>query len=116
MLRGVGSLPPRLIFISIACLMVAYNLAALGLSIPALQLLQPGQALRFEVIFVVILHARPEDALTLGAVVQTARLFGGEISSAFVTTLARVREQVAWAVDCMFRSGAQVCRIRTYGP
>jgi MFS transporter, DHA2 family, multidrug resistance protein len=47
------------------------------------------------VVFFGILHVRREDALTFGAVLQTARLMGGEIGSAFISTLARVREQVA---------------------
>ena len=38
---------------------------------------------------------KPQDALTFGVVLQTARLMGGEIGTAFVTTLDRVREQVA---------------------
>jgi MFS transporter, DHA2 family, multidrug resistance protein len=87
------------IFISIACLMVAYNLTPLWGSYQFLpsQLLQAlGQSFALSgVIFVGILHLKPADALTFGAVLQTARLFGGEIGSAFVTTFARVREQVA---------------------
>jgi DHA2 family multidrug resistance protein len=47
------------------------------------------------VIFFGVLHLKPQDALTFGAVLQTARLMGGEIGSGFITTLARVREQVA---------------------
>jgi DHA2 family multidrug resistance protein len=47
------------------------------------------------VIFFGILHLNPKDALTFGAVLQTARLMGGEMGSAFVATLARVRGQVA---------------------
>jgi DHA2 family multidrug resistance protein len=38
---------------------------------------------------------KPQDALTFGVVLQTARLMGGEMGTAFVTTLARVREQIA---------------------
>jgi len=87
------------IFISVACLMVAYNLTPIWGSdqfLPS-QLLQAlGQSFALSgVIFFGILHLKPQDALTFGAVLQTARLFGGEIGSAFVTTLARVREQVA---------------------
>ena len=61
------------------------------------QLLQSvGQSFALSgVIFFGILHLKPQDALTFGAMLQTARLMGGEIGSAFVTTLARVREQVA---------------------
>jgi DHA2 family multidrug resistance protein len=87
------------IFISVACLMVAYNLTPLWGSqqfLPSQLLQAVGQSFALSgVIFFGILHLRPQDALTFGAVLQTARLFGGEIGSAFVTTLARVREQVA---------------------
>jgi DHA2 family multidrug resistance protein len=87
------------IFISVACLMVAYNLTPIWGSeqfIPS-QLLQAlGQSFALSgVIFFGILHLKPQDALTFGAVLQTARLMGGEIGTAFVTTFARVREQVA---------------------
>ena len=39
-------------------------------------------------------HLEPSEALTFGAMIQTARLFGGELGSAFVQTFVRVREQV----------------------
>jgi MFS transporter, DHA2 family, multidrug resistance protein len=87
------------IFISVACLMVAYGLTPIWGSYQFLpsQLLQAiGQSFALSgVIFFGILHLKPADALTFGAMLQTARLMGGEIGSAFVTTLARVREQVA---------------------
>ncbi len=88
-----------LAFISIACLMVAYNLTPIWGSYQFLpsQLLQAlGQSFALSgIIFFGILHLRLQDALTFGAVIQTARLFGGELGTAFVTTLARVREQIA---------------------
>ncbi len=87
------------IFISVACLMVAYNLTPLWGSyqfLPSSFLQAVGQSFALSgVIFFGILHLRPQDALTFGAVLQTARLMGGEIGTAFVTTLARVRGQVA---------------------
>jgi MFS transporter, DHA2 family, multidrug resistance protein len=87
------------IFISVACLMVAYGLTPIWGSYQFLpsQLLQAiGQSFALSgVVFFGILHLKPADALTFGAMLQTARLLGGEIGSAFVTTLARVREQVA---------------------
>jgi DHA2 family multidrug resistance protein len=46
-------------------------------------------------VFLGVLNLRPQDALTFGASLQVARLFGGEIGSAFVATEARVREQHA---------------------
>ncbi|MGB6356685.1 MAG: MFS transporter [Steroidobacteraceae bacterium] len=87
------------IFISVACLMVAYNLTPIWGSFQFLpsQLLQSvGQSFALSgVIFFGVLHLKPQDALTFGAVLQTARLMGGELGTAFVTTWARVRGQVA---------------------
>ncbi len=87
------------IFISVACLMVAYNLTPLWGSyqfLPSSFLQSLGQSFALSgVIFFGILHLKPQDALTFGVVLQTARLMGGEMGTAFVTTLARVREQVA---------------------
>ncbi|MGO9425447.1 MAG: MFS transporter, partial [Steroidobacteraceae bacterium] len=87
------------IFISVACLMVAYNLTPLWGSyqfLPSSFLQSVGQSFALSgVIFFGILHLKPQDALTFGAVLQTARLMGGEIGTAFVATLARVRGQVA---------------------
>jgi DHA2 family multidrug resistance protein len=39
-------------------------------------------------------HIRPSQALTFGVVLQTGRLFGAELGSAFIQTFLRVREQV----------------------
>jgi MFS transporter, DHA2 family, multidrug resistance protein len=83
------------IFISVGCLMVAYNLTPIWGSFQFLpsQLLQAaGQSFA---LFFGVLHLNPQDALTFGAVLQTARLMGGELGTAFVTTWARVRGQVA---------------------
>jgi DHA2 family multidrug resistance protein len=110
------------IFIGVACLMVAYNLTPLWGSAQFLpsQLLQAlGQSFALSgVIFFGILHLKPQDALTFGAVLQTARLFGGEIGSAFVTTLARVREQVASnliGLHVQIGDAQIIQRIRAYG-
>ncbi|HEY0749317.1 MAG TPA: MFS transporter [Steroidobacteraceae bacterium] len=87
------------IFISVACLMVAFNLTPIWGSeqfLPSQLLQSVGQSFALSgVVFFGILHLKPQDALTFGAILQTARLMGGEIGSAFVTTLSRVREQVA---------------------
>jgi len=87
------------IFISVACLMVAYNLTPIWGSyqfLPSSFLQAVGQSFALSgVVFFGVLHLKPQDALTFGAVLQTARLMGGEIGTAFVTTLARVRGQVA---------------------
>lgn len=39
-------------------------------------------------------HLEPKQALTFGAVLQTARLFGAQLGSAFVQTFLRMREQI----------------------
>ena len=87
------------IFISVACLMVAYNLTPIWGSfqfLPSALLQAVGQSFALSgVVFFGVLHLKPQDALTFGAMLQTARLMGGEIGTAFVTTLARVRGQVA---------------------
>jgi MFS transporter, DHA2 family, multidrug resistance protein len=87
------------IFISVACLMVAYKLTPIWGSdqfLPSALLQALGQSFALSgVIFYGILHLKPQDALTFGALLQTARLMGGEMGTAFITTLARVREQVA---------------------
>jgi DHA2 family multidrug resistance protein len=87
------------IFISVACLMVAYSLTPIWGSdqfLPSSFLQAVGQSFALSgVVFFGILHLRPRDALTFGAVLQTARLMGGEMGTALMTTLARVRGQVA---------------------
>jgi DHA2 family multidrug resistance protein len=87
------------IFICVACLMVAYKLTPLWGSdqfLPSALLQALGQSFALSgVIFFGVLHLKPQDALTFGAVLQTARLMGGEMGSAFITTLTRVREQIA---------------------
>ena len=110
------------IFISVACLMVAYKLTPVWGSfqfLPSALLQAVGQSFALSgVIFFGILHLRPQDALTFGAVLQTARLMGGEIGSAFVTTLTRVRGQVASnLIGQHVQAGdpAVLQRIRAYG-
>ena len=46
-------------------------------------------------VFFAVLHLRPQDALTFASAIQTARLMGGEIGTAFVATFVRKRGQVA---------------------
>jgi DHA2 family multidrug resistance protein len=110
------------IFISVACLMVAYNLTPIWGSdqfLPSSFLQAAGQSFALSgVIFFGVLHLRPQDALTFGAVLQTARLMGGEIGTAFVTTLMRVREQVASnLIGQHLRAGDPqvIARVRAYG-
>jgi MFS transporter, DHA2 family, multidrug resistance protein len=110
------------IFISVACLMIAYNLTPLWGSdqfLPSCLLQAVGQSFALSgVIFFNVLHAKPRDALTFGAIFQTARLMGGEIGTAFVTTTARVREQVASSLigQHIQAGNAEVIqRVRAYG-
>ncbi len=87
------------VFISVACLMVAYGITPIWGTqqfLPSQLLQAVGQSFAISgVIFYGILHLRPQDALTFGAVLQTARLMGGELGIAFMSTWSRVREQVA---------------------
>jgi DHA2 family multidrug resistance protein len=87
------------IFISVACLMVGYSLTPIWGSeqfLPSQLLQAVGQSFALSgTVFFAVLHLRPQDALTFGAAIQTARLMGGEIGSAFVVTMARIRSQVA---------------------
>jgi len=87
------------IFVSIACLLVAHGLSPIWGSeqfLPSQLLQSVGQSFALSgVLFFAVLHLRPQDALTFGASVQVARLFGGEIGTAFVATFARIREQIA---------------------
>jgi MFS transporter, DHA2 family, multidrug resistance protein len=39
-------------------------------------------------------HLEPSEILTFGAMLQTARLFGAELGTAFVQTFIRMREQL----------------------
>jgi MFS transporter, DHA2 family, multidrug resistance protein len=95
--RLVGSI--GFVFISVACLMVAFTITPGWGSLQFLpsQMLQAvGQSFALSgVIFFGILHLKPQDALTFGGALQTARLLGGEIGTAFISTLTRVREQAA---------------------
>jgi MFS transporter, DHA2 family, multidrug resistance protein len=54
-----------------------------------------GQSFALTAIVVLVVRCiNPVDALTIGALVQLARLFGGEIGTAFMQTFVRVREQI----------------------
>lgn len=87
------------IFLCVACLLVAHGLTTLWGSdqfLPSQLLQAVGQSFALSgVLFFGVLHLRPQDALSFGAATQVARLMGGELGSAFVATLSRVRGQVA---------------------
>jgi DHA2 family multidrug resistance protein len=82
-----------------ACLWVAHGLTPLWGSdqfIPSSLLQALGQSFALSgTVFFAVLHLRPQVALTFGGAVQVARLFGGELGTAFVTTFVRVRGQIA---------------------
>jgi DHA2 family multidrug resistance protein len=87
------------ILIAIACFEVARGLTPLWSSdqfMGSLMLQALGQSLAISaVVFFAILHIDPTEALTFGGGAQTARLLGGEIGTAFMATLVRVRGQIA---------------------
>jgi MFS transporter, DHA2 family, multidrug resistance protein len=60
------------------------------------QILQAiGQSFALTAVVALAVKAmNPADVLTIGALFQTTRLFGGEIGTAFMQTFVRVREQV----------------------
>jgi DHA2 family multidrug resistance protein len=88
-----------LFLVGIACMSVAHGLTSGWGSDQFLgsQLLQAiGQSFALSgIVFTGVLNLRPQDALTFGAMLQIARLFGGELGTAFVATMARMREQRA---------------------
>jgi DHA2 family multidrug resistance protein len=85
--------------VCISCLEVAYGLTPLWGTdqfLPSQLLQAVGQSFALSgTILFAVLHLKPQDALTFGAATQVARLMGGEAGQAFITTLIRVREQVA---------------------
>ncbi len=110
------------IFISVGCLMVGYGLTPLWGSYQFLpsQLMQAvGQTFALSgVVFFGLLHLRPEVALTLGAAIQGARLMGGQIGTAFISTFARMRTQTASNLigqHVQFGDPDVAARVRAYG-
>jgi MFS transporter, DHA2 family, multidrug resistance protein len=83
--------------VGVACLMGTALTQdwATGDFLPSQILQAIGQS--FALTSVVVLAVRsmsPADVLTIGTLLQTSRLFGGEIGTAFMQTFVRVREQV----------------------
>jgi DHA2 family multidrug resistance protein len=87
------------ILICVGCLMVAHGLTpswGTDQFLPSQLVQAVGQSFALSgTVFFAVLHLRPQDALTFGAALQTARIMGGEIGLAFITTFLRVRGQVA---------------------
>jgi DHA2 family multidrug resistance protein len=96
--------------IGIACLL-ATNITSAWASddfLPS-QILQAfGQsATLIALVLFMVRHLRPADALTFGALLQTARLFGGEVGNGFMQTYVRIREQAAsFLVGLHLQSGS----------
>ena len=86
------------ICICTACLMVAYTLTPEWGSdqfLPSQLLQAVGQSFALSgTVFFAILHLRPQDALTFASAIQVARLMGGELGTAFITTFVRKRGQI----------------------
>ncbi len=83
--------------IAIACLM-ATDLTSQWATddfLPSQILQAIGQSFALTALIVMIVRSlSPADAVTVGAVLQISRLFGGEIGTAFMQTFVRVREQI----------------------
>jgi DHA2 family multidrug resistance protein len=110
------------VFIAIACLMVAHGLTPGWGSdqfLPSALLQAVGQSFALSaVVFFGVLHLRPQDALTFGAMLQVARLMGAEIGQAFVTTFTRVRSQTAdnlIGLHVQIGDGGVLQRLGAYG-
>lgn len=82
-----------------ACWLVATGLTRDWISgdfLPSQVLQAVGQSFALSgLVFFGVLNLRLPDAITFGALLQIARLFGGEVGSGFMQTWVRVREQIA---------------------
>ncbi len=79
------------------------------------QILQAfGQsAALISLVLFMVRHLKPADALTFGVLLQTARLFGGEIGTGFMGTFVRIREQAAsYLVGLHVQSGTGAAATR----
>jgi DHA2 family multidrug resistance protein len=88
----IGSL-----LIAIACLQATTLTSAWATwdFLPSQSLQAVGQCFALTALVVLIVrNITPADALTIGALMQISRLFGGEIGTAFMQTFVRVREQI----------------------
>jgi DHA2 family multidrug resistance protein len=83
--------------IGIACFMDGQLTGdwASGDFLPSQVLQAVGQSIALtSVVWFFLQHLDPAHVLTFGAVLQTGRLFGAELGTAFVQTFVRVREQL----------------------
>lgn len=83
--------------VAIACLMSTRltGFWATGDFLPSQILQAVGQSLALtSLVALVARTVKPEQAVTVGAFMQTSRLLGGEAGTAFMQTFVRVREQI----------------------
>ncbi len=83
--------------IGVACLMVTdlTSLWATDDFLPSQIAQAVGQSFALTALIMLIVRSiNPADTLTIGALLQISRLFGGELGTAFMQTFVRVREQV----------------------
>ena len=85
--------------VSLACLLVSQELTrdwVVASFLPTQALQAVGQTLAVSsLLFFNVQHIKPAEALSFGVILQSSRLFGGELGSAGMTTWLQVREQVA---------------------
>lgn len=83
--------------IALACLMATQLTAQWATDdfLPS-QIVQAfGQSFALTALLILVVRSiSPADALSIGALLQMSRLFGGEIGTAFMQTFVRVREQI----------------------
>jgi DHA2 family multidrug resistance protein len=108
--------------ICFACLTVAHGLTPLWGSdqfMPSALLQAVGQSFALSgTVFFAVLHLRPQVALSFGAAIQVARLFGGELGQAFIATFVRVRGQIAsnhLGQHIQIGDGQVIQRLQAYG-
>src|SRR5262249_13164257 len=91
-LAGIG-----LSLVATACALVGNGLTAqwgTAQFLPTSLIQALGQTLALSsIVFMGVLNLQPANALTFGATLQTARLFGGDLGLALLTTFVRKGEQ-----------------------
>ena len=87
------------IMVGTACWLVSNSLTRDWISgdfLPSQVMQAVGQSFALSgIVFFGVLNLRLPDAITFGALLQIARLFGGEVGTGFMQTWVRVREQIA---------------------
>ena len=106
--------------VGLACWLVSTELTRDWVTadfLPSQAMQAVGQSLAMTaVVFFSMLHLRPSDAMVFGVLLQTARLLGGELGAAAISTFLRVREQVASnLIGLHVQSGALLTTERLQG-